>query len=184
VQWSPGLDGFQFLGQGNVLGVPMPIIVFAITCLVVAFFLRRTRLGTFIYAWATIPSPPGPRASRRVRWSSLQYVIAAAIGLLAGLVLVALGQQRPDAHLQFDADLRRDPRRRAGRHWPRRRPRRRVERRHRHAADRHHAERHDDHGHVLSPAQNLVKGVVLLVAVIADSFLNPRNEETAQQGDI
>ena len=31
--------------------------------------------------------------------------------------------------------------------------------------------------------QNLVKGVVLLVAVIADSFLNPRNEETAQQGD-
>jgi ribose transport system permease protein len=26
--------------------------------------------------------------------------------------------------------------------------------------------------------------VVLLAAVIADSFLNPRNEETAQQGDI
>jgi ribose transport system permease protein len=33
-------------------------------------------------------------------------------------------------------------------------------------------------------AQNLVKGVILLIAVIADSFLNPRNEETAQQGDI
>ena len=32
--------------------------------------------------------------------------------------------------------------------------------------------------------QNLVKGVVLLAAVITDSFLNPRNEETAQQGDI
>ena len=32
--------------------------------------------------------------------------------------------------------------------------------------------------------QNLIKGVVLLAAVIADSFLNPRNEETAQQGDI
>jgi len=27
-------------------------------------------------------------------------------------------------------------------------------------------------------------GKVLLAAVIADSFLNPRNEETAQQGDI
>ena len=26
--------------------------------------------------------------------------------------------------------------------------------------------------------------VVLLAAVIADSFLNQRNEETAQQGDI
>ena len=32
--------------------------------------------------------------------------------------------------------------------------------------------------------QNLIKGVVLLSAVIADVFLNPRNEETAQQGDI
>jgi ribose transport system permease protein len=32
--------------------------------------------------------------------------------------------------------------------------------------------------------QNLVKGVVLLAAVIMDSLLNPRNEETAQQGDI
>jgi ribose transport system permease protein len=33
-------------------------------------------------------------------------------------------------------------------------------------------------------AQNLVKGMVLLVAILADSFINPRNEETAQQGDI
>lgn len=32
--------------------------------------------------------------------------------------------------------------------------------------------------------QNLVKGLVLLVAILADSFINPRNEETAQQGDI
>jgi len=30
----------------------------------------------------------------------------------------------------------------------------------------------------------LVAGIVLLIAVITDTFLNPRNEETAQQGDI
>ena len=33
-------------------------------------------------------------------------------------------------------------------------------------------------------AQNLVKGVILLIAILIDSFINPRNEETAQQGDI
>ena len=33
-------------------------------------------------------------------------------------------------------------------------------------------------------AQNFIKGVILLSAVILDSVLNPRNEETAQQGDI
>src|SRR3546814_8112443 len=32
--------------------------------------------------------------------------------------------------------------------------------------------------------QNLIKGMVLLVALALDSILNPRNEETAQQGDI
>jgi ribose transport system permease protein len=32
--------------------------------------------------------------------------------------------------------------------------------------------------------QNLVRGLVLLVAVLADSLINPRNEETSQQGDI
>jgi ribose transport system permease protein len=32
--------------------------------------------------------------------------------------------------------------------------------------------------------QSLIKGVVLLVAIGLDSIVNPRNEETAQQGDI
>src|SRR6201988_4657311 len=50
VQWSPGMDGFEFLGQGKVLGVPMPVVVFAIACGAVAFLLRRTRIGAYIYA--------------------------------------------------------------------------------------------------------------------------------------
>jgi ribose transport system permease protein len=32
--------------------------------------------------------------------------------------------------------------------------------------------------------QNIIKGLVLLTAILIDSVLNPRNEETAQQGDI
>ena len=32
--------------------------------------------------------------------------------------------------------------------------------------------------------QNLIKGMVLLAALLLDSIVNPRNEETAQQGDI
>ncbi len=33
-------------------------------------------------------------------------------------------------------------------------------------------------------SQNIVKGCVLLLAIIIDSLLNPRDEQTAQQGDI
>ena len=32
--------------------------------------------------------------------------------------------------------------------------------------------------------QNLIKSTILLIAIIADSLLNPRDEQTAQQGDI
>ena len=32
--------------------------------------------------------------------------------------------------------------------------------------------------------QNLIKATILLIASIADSLLNPRDEQTAQQGDI
>src|SRR6202008_1807617 len=32
--------------------------------------------------------------------------------------------------------------------------------------------------------QNLIKSTILLVAIVVDSALNPRDEQTAQQGDI
>jgi ribose transport system permease protein len=32
--------------------------------------------------------------------------------------------------------------------------------------------------------QNIIKGVILLVAITADSIVNPRDEQTSQQGDI
>jgi ribose transport system permease protein len=183
VQWSPGLDGFQFLGQGNVLGVPMPIIVFVATCLVIALFLRRTRLGTFIYALGDNPFAARTSGIPTRPLVVAQYVIAAAIGLLAGLVLVASVNSGPtriyNSTLIYDVIL---------------------------VVVLGGIGLAGGRGGVWSvvigtlligtmlnamtimdmsySAQNLVKGLVLLVAVIADSFLNPRNEETAQQGDI
>jgi ribose transport system permease protein len=33
-------------------------------------------------------------------------------------------------------------------------------------------------------AQNIIKSLILLLAIIVDSLLNPRDEQTSQQGDI
>ncbi len=183
VQWSPGLEGFQFLGQGNVLGVPMPIIVFAASCVVVALFLRRTRIGSFIYALGDNPFAARTSGIPTRPLVVMQYVLAATIGLLAGLVLVASVNSGPtriyNSTLIYDVIL---------------------------VVVLGGIGLAGGRGGVASvvigtlligtmlnamtimdmsySAQNLVKGVVLLAAVIADSFLNPRNEETAQQGDI
>jgi ribose transport system permease protein len=183
VQWSPGLEGFERLGQGALLGIPMPIVMFIGACLVVAVFLRWTRFGAFIYAIGDNPFAARSSGIPTRPMIVLQYVLAALIGMLAGLVLAASVNSMPtriyNSTLIYDVIL---------------------------VVVLGGIGLAGGRGGVLNvvigtlligtmlnamtimdvsySGQNLVKGVVLLIAVVADSFLNPRNEETAQQGDI
>jgi ribose transport system permease protein len=183
VQWSPGMDGFEFLGQGNVLGVPMPIILFALACGLVAFMLRRTRFGAYIYAIGDNPFGARVTGVPTRPIIVLQYMLAALIGCFAGLVMASSVNSMPtrifNSTLIYDVIL---------------------------VVVLGGIGLSGGRGGVMNvvigtlligtmlngmtimdvsySAQNLVKGVVLLAAVILDSFLNPRNEETAQQGDI
>ncbi|MFL9500204.1 ABC transporter permease [Rhodopseudomonas palustris] len=183
VQWSSGMEGFEWLGQGTLLGIPMPVVMFAIACVVVFFLLRQTRWGAYIYAIGD-----NPYAARVTGIPSrpiivLQYVLAALIGYFAGLVLAASVNSMPtrifNSTMIYDVIL---------------------------VVVLGGIGLSGGRGGVLNiiigtlligtmlngmtimdisyAGQNLVKGVVLLLAVITDSFLNPRNEETAQQGDI
>jgi ribose transport system permease protein len=183
VQWSSGLDGFEKLGQGSFLGLPMPIVVFALACIAVGALLTQTRIGAYIYALGD--NPDGARTTGIPSRPTvvLQYVLAALIGCLAGLVMAASVNSMPtriyNSTWIYDVIL---------------------------VVVLGGIGLSGGRGGVLNvvigtlligtllngmtimdmsySAQNLIKGVVLLAAVIADSFLNPRNEETAQQGDI
>ena len=183
VQWSPGMEGFQRLGQGTILGVPMPIIMFAIACVVVALFLRQTRWGAYIYAVGDNPNAARVTGIPTRPIIVLQYVLAALIGYFAGLVLAASVNSMPtrifNSTLIYDVIL---------------------------VVVLGGIGLSGGRGGVVNviigtlligtmlngmtimdipyAGQNLIKGVVLLLAVITDSVLNPRNEETAQQGDI
>lgn len=183
VQWSAGMAGFERLGQGTILGVPTPIVMFAIAGVVVALLLRRTRWGAYIYAIGD-----NPYAARVTGIPSrpiivLQYVLTALIGCFAGLVMAASVNSMPtrifNSTLIYDVIL---------------------------VVVLGGIGLSGGRGGVVNviigtlligtmlngmtimdipyAGQNLIKGVVLLLAVITDSFLNPRNEETAQQGDI
>ena len=183
VQWSTALDRLAWLGQGSLAGVPTPVIMFGLASLAVGLFLRLTRVGTFIYAIGD--NPYGARVSgiptRPV--IVLQYVLAALIGAFAGMVLAASVNSMPtrifNSTLIYDVIL---------------------------VVVLGGIGLSGGRGGVVNviigtlligtmlngmtildvsySAQNLIKGVVLLVAILTDSFINPRNEETAQQGDI
>jgi ribose transport system permease protein len=183
VQWSTGMAGFEKLGQGNLFGIPMPIVMFAGACVLVAAFLRKTRFGAFIYAIGDNPFAARASGIPTRPLVVLQYVLAALIGMVAGLVLASSVNSMPtriyNSTLIYDVIL---------------------------VVVLGGIGLAGGRGGMLNvvigtlligtmlnamtimnvsySGQNLVKGVVLLVAVIADTFLNPRNEETAQQGDI
>jgi ribose transport system permease protein len=183
VQWSESMAGFERLGQGTVLGVPTPIVMFAIACIAVALLLRRTRWGAYIYAIGDNPFAARVTGVPTRPIIVLQYVLAALIGCFAGLVLAASVNSMPtrifNSTLIYDVIL---------------------------VVVLGGIGLSGGRGGVVNviigtlligtmlngmtimdipyAGQNLIKGVVLLLAVITDSFLNPRNEETAQQGDI
>lgn len=183
VQWSVELDSLAWVGRGTLGGVPSSVIMFGIAAIGVALFLRYTRLGAYIYAIGDNPS--GARttgiATRPV--IVLQYVMAALIGMFAGMVMAASVNSMPtriyNSTLIYDVIL---------------------------VVVLGGIGLSGGRGGVINviigtlligtllngmtildvsySAQNMVKGVVLLIAILIDSFLNPRNEETAQQGDI
>ncbi|MBC7484235.1 MAG: ABC transporter permease [Rhizobacter sp.] len=183
VSWSPQLDALAFVGRSTLLGVPMPVVMFALVAVGVSLFLRRTRLGTYVYAIGDNPFGARTTGIPTRPVIVLQYTLAALIGALAGFVMAASVNSMPtriyNSTLIYDVIL---------------------------VVVLGGIGLSGGRGGVVNvvigtlligtllngmtildvsySVQNLVKGVILLIAILIDSFLNPRNEETAQQGDI
>jgi ribose transport system permease protein len=183
VPWPNTLDALGWLGRGEYLGIPYSIFAFVAAAICVGVFMRRTRLGLFIY---TMGDNPGAAriAGISVRpMMILQYVIAALISVFAGLVLASSANNMDTRIFNltwiYDVIL---------------------------VVVLGGIGLSGGRGGAMSvvvgtlligtiidgmtildisfEAQSLIKGLVLLSAIALDSIINPRNEETAQQGDI
>ena len=175
--------GVEFLGGGWALGIPVPIILFAAFALMAAVFLRYARLGQFVYA--TGDNPLAARVSGLpVRpLIVLQYVISALVGYAAGLITAAgvtqMNTRIVNSTLLYDVILV-------------------VVLGGISLSGGKGGVRNVIVGTLLIGTllngmtimdiqytmQNVIKSVILLIAIVVDSVLNPRDEQTAQQGDI
>lgn len=183
VQWPAALDSLAWLGRGTLAGVPMPVVMFGLSAAAMAFFLRRMRAGAFIYALGDNPNAARATGLPTRPMVVLEYVLAALVGVFAGMVMAASVSSMPtrifNSTMIYDVVL---------------------------VVVLGGIGLAGGRGGVLNVVigtlligtllngmtildlsyslQNIIKGVVLLAAILIDSFLNPRNEETAQQGDI
>jgi ribose transport system permease protein len=90
--------GFNWLGQGRVLGIPVPALLMLSAYILLALLLRLTHFGRYVYAVGG-----NPEASRLIglpvrRVQLLLYVISGLSGAVAGTMLTAmLGAAAPNA---------------------------------------------------------------------------------------
>ena len=93
---------FNWIGQGRFAGVPIPLIIMAVTFIVLWILLTRTRFGRFVYA-----SGGNAEAARLIgipvdRTIIVLYVVSALSGAAAGIILCAmLGAAAPTSAGQY-----------------------------------------------------------------------------------
>ncbi|MGH6939704.1 ABC transporter permease [Hypericibacter sp.] len=178
-----GLDWFVFLGRGSFLKIPLPIWLFAMSSVLIYLFLRLTGLGRFIYAIGDNISTARIAGIPVRPMIVLQYILSGLMAFLAGTVTAAsiasMNMRIVNSTMIYDVLLvviLGGVGLSGGRG----------------------SVRNVLVGTILIglllngmtimdisyTVQNLVKSTVLLGALIVDALLNPRDEQTSQQGDI
>ena len=176
-------NAFLFVGQGKIMGIPSPIVLFVLIALLAHLFLRLTRNGRFFYAMGDNEDAARMAGISIRPMKIFQYSLSSLIGYLAALVMVgttgSVNTKIASSTLIFDVVL---------------------------VVVLGGISLIGGRGSVFSviagvllvgillngmtllhyalPTQDLIKGIILLAAILLDTLLHPRDEETARQGDI
>jgi ribose transport system permease protein len=79
-------SGFSWIGQGAIIGIPIPVFMLVVATLIAAIFLRRTRPGVHIYAFG------GNRIAARLAGVNvagttiLVYGVSGLCGAIGGII--------------------------------------------------------------------------------------------------
>jgi ribose transport system permease protein len=179
---QPGHDWLLKLGGTLVGGLPVPVIAFGICAIFLHLFLSRTVLGRFIYAHGDNAQAARLSGLATRPLTMLEYAICSGIGYVGGVIMVGstalMHLQVAESTMIFDVIL---------------------------VVVLGGVSLVGGRGNVVSviagtlligvllnamtimnldiQTQDMIKGAVLLVAIMLDSYIHPRDEETAKQGD-
>ncbi len=176
-------DWFKAIGGSSLFGIPSPVLWFAVIGLVAAAFLGLTRPGRFIFGMGDNPLAARVTGVPTRPMMVVQYLAASLIAFAAGVLTATLvdsmNTRVAASTLVYDVIL---------------------------VAVIGGIGLSGGKGGIRNVVvgtlligtllngmtimdvpytfQNIVKSLILLVAIVADSILNPRDEQTSQQGDI
>jgi ribose transport system permease protein len=184
VQNAPnGYSWFNFLGSGRVGGIPVIVLAFAAMALLMFAVLRETRFGRFVYATGDNPLAARITGIPTRVLTVAQYIASGLIAYFAGIVMAAavsgMNTRIYNSTMIYDVLLV-------------------VVLGGIGLSGGRGGVRNVLVGTMLVgillngmtildvgyTAQNLIKSIILLGAIVIDTLINPRDEQTAQQGDI
>ena len=178
-----GDSWFYSIGSGRVLGVPAPVIVFALVAAVAWLFLRYLKPGRFIYGMGDNPLAARITGIPVRPMIVVQYVLTAIIALVAGIVMATalahINTRLALSTMVYDVILV-------------------VVLGGIGLSGGKGGIRNVVVGTIMIgillngmtimnltyTVQSILKSVILLLAIVVDTVLNPRDEQTAQHGDI
>lgn len=180
---TPASAPLSWIGAGSVYGIPVAVLCFAAIALAASLLLRATKLGRFIYGIGDNPRAAHVTGVPVRPIIVLQFTLSALAAFVAGLITAtsvsSMNTRIVDSTLIYDIILV-------------------VVIGGVGLSGGKGGIRNVIVGTLLIgtllngmtimdmpyTAQNIIKSLILLTAIVFDSLVNPRDEQTAQQGDI
>ena len=98
-------DQYNFIGQGDVFGLPVPIIILVIMALITHFLYGHTKFGKYIYAIGGNEQAARVSGINTSRYKMLIYVYAGFLAAIAGLVVSSrIGSGQPGLGVGYELD--------------------------------------------------------------------------------
>ena len=98
-------DSYNFIGQGAVLGVPVPIIILVIMAVVTHILYAHTKFGKYIYAIGGNEQAARVSGIDAEKYKMLIYVYASVLAGLAGVVVSSrIGSGQPGLGVGYELD--------------------------------------------------------------------------------
>ena len=96
---------FRWIGTGDLFGIPMPVVIFAVVFLVSVWVLNATRFGRHVYAAGGNPHAATVSGISVKNIRLIVYVISGALAGLAGMILAArTGSALTQAGIAYELD--------------------------------------------------------------------------------
>jgi inositol transport system permease protein len=98
-------DSYNFIGQGKILGIPLPIIILAVVAIITHVLLTNTKFGKYVYAIGGNENAAVVSGINVDKYKIMIYTYAGILSGLSGIVLSSrISSGQPGLGISYELD--------------------------------------------------------------------------------